>query len=281
MNAVDLIEVDVTFRTEDGFRRALNHLNLHIKAGQWCTIIGENGCGKSTLAKVIANLSPISKGNISMMGESPKHGKDSYVQMVFQNPDAQIIGETVFEDIAFGLGIRNTPTERIPDTVRATLAQFGLEDWFDKPISVLSGGQKQLLCIMSCIALEPDIIVFDECTSMLDEGARQIVRNAARYLVLSGKTVIWITHHLDELADADEVVVMESGQVVFQGTPQAFFYENRFHENSESWCRKLGFTPPYVIQIAEQLRMTHGWSWFMPLTVSELFQGERNLCPSS
>ncbi len=280
MNAVDLIHVDVAFHSERGIKKALNDITLHIPAKRWTAVIGQNGSGKSTLARVLANLIPISRGELRIMQEPVQAKIHSRVHMVFQNPDAQIIGETIFEDVAFGLSVQNIPTEKMRSKVFAILRPFGLHEWMDKPVSILSGGQKQLLCIASCLAMNPDIIVFDECTSMLDEGARQTVRAAARFLKQSGKTIIWITHHLEELTDADEVVVFESGKVRFQGEPLAFFYATDPNQPGHSWCHKLGFTPPYVIQIAEQLREAHGWSWFTPLHATELVQGGRESCQS-
>jgi energy-coupling factor transport system ATP-binding protein len=312
MNAAEVENVDVIFQTETGTVSAINNLSLEIEAGSWTTLIGRNGSGKSTFARALAQLLPISRGKIRIMGEvlTQRKAKRAPIQMVFQNPESGLVGETVFEDVAFGLSLLQVPAAQMRESVYQALLPFGMHGWLDKPVASLSGGQKQLLCIASCLALNPDIFIFDECTSMLDEGARQTVRQCVKKLQRSGKkTIIWLTQHLEELADADKVVALENGRIVYQGTPRAFFYadpgeqntnqntnQNADQENSQnksdkngrdysshdtSWCRSLGFTPPYVVRVAEHLRQMKGCSWFEPLTVTELVQGRYMKCPSN
>jgi energy-coupling factor transport system ATP-binding protein len=290
MSAIELENVDIIYQTDTGTVRALNSLSMNIKSGSWSTIIGRNGSGKSTLARVLAQLLPVSRGKVRIMGAT---------QMVFQNPEAGLIGETVFEDVAFGLSVQQVPASQIREKVEHALRPFGLHKWIDKPVAALSGGQKQLLCIASCLALNPDIFIFDECTSMLDEQSRQTVRQSVRGLLRAGsaKTVIWLTQHLEELSDADTVFVLENGNLAWQGAPRAFFYAGP----DASWCRTLGFTPPYVVQVAEHLQrikgrfdgqsggrlngqlneLLSGQNPFDPLTVAELVQGRSRAWPSN
>ncbi len=296
MIAVEARNVDVIFQAENRLVKALNNLTLQVTAGSWLSIIGKNGSGKSTLARVLAQLMPVSRGELFIMEKRVKAGggnkqegplrklhktRTPDVQMVFQNPEAGLVGETVFEDVAFGLSLLQVPVSEMREAVHQALLPFGLHRWMDKPVANLSGGQKQLLCIASCFAMNPAVFIFDECTSMLDESARQTVRHAVKKLQASGKTIIWLTQHLEELEDADTVVALEDGQIRYQGDARSFFYETPDTSQNNSWCRALNFTPPYIVQVAEHLRLRQNLSWFKPISAKELLEWRNTSCLSN
>jgi energy-coupling factor transport system ATP-binding protein len=243
-NLFELENVSVAFTTNDGVHPVVMDLNLTIAEGDFVAVIGENGSGKSTLALVLAGLSCISRGKLTMNTSAP-----TSVQMVFQNPDAQIIGETIYEDICFGLENRCVKREEMPLRVKHALAMVGLEHLAHHPVERLSGGQKQLLCIASALAMDAEVIIMDEPTAMLDPHAKGIILDTVSRIHKQGKTIVWITQLLDEVGQANRVVVMNSGRLVYEGSPVDFFYNNK----DESPCVALGFTPPYSVKVAHNL----------------------------
>lgn len=266
--AISAKDVDLTFQTPDGTKSVLKHLNLSLAKGSWTALIGKNGCGKSTLGRILAGLYHVSRGHITFPAKSSTHGL--YVQMVFQNPDAQIIGQTVYEDIAFGLENLGIPQQEMPQKAEAALHSVGLKIPLDTPVQNLSGGQKQLLCIADCLAVNAEVLIFDECSSMLDEQARQWVYQTVRALHQAGKTIIWITQHLEELKDAEQVIALTDGHISFQGTPQQFFYGETTHSlPSQTPCQKHGFTPPYMVQVALELRQKGHHIDPLPLSIKD------------
>lgn len=235
-----LENVSVAFAGEEGVRTVLRDVQLEIAAGEWVAIVGRNGSGKSTLGRVLAGLLPVSRG---MCERSPV-----VVQLVFQNPDAQIVGETVWEDVCFGLENLAVPPEEMPGRVEQALRMVGLLAKKDADVATLSGGQKQLLAVAGCLAMEAEVIVFDEATSMLDPQSRARLVQVAEELHRAGRTVLWITQWMEEVARAGRVVALEEGRVAFDGTPEAFFYDGVVTP-----CEGLGFAAPYVVQVARAL----------------------------
>jgi energy-coupling factor transport system ATP-binding protein len=244
--------VTVAFRTADGVRRVLEEIDLALYAGEFVALVGANGSGKSTLARVIAGLSAVSRGQTEGEGRGA---------IVFQHPEAQIVGETVYEDVCFGLENLAVPTAEMPHRARAALDRVGLRRPPDQPVASLSGGQKQLLAAAGNLVLEPRLLVFDESTSMLDPAGRQRLLLAARALADGGTCVVWVTQWMDEAAQADRVVALAQGRVVFDGSPAAFFYGGE--------CMRLGFEPPYVVRAAQALRQ-RGIEVGQPLTAEAL-----------
>lgn len=254
--------VSVAFDTPDGVHTVLDGIDLTIAAGEWVVLIGQNGSGKSTLAKVLCGLSPISKGVAEQ--------NDLQVQMVFQNPEAQIVGETVYEDVCFGMENRAVDPDEMPERARAALEKVGLAELIGQSVTTLSGGQKQLLGIAGCLAVEADVIVFDECTAMLDPASREMVLGVAQELQRQGKTLIWITQWMEELAYADRVVALAAGRVAYDGTAREFFYDGV--------CAELGFVPPYAVQVAESLRTKGVVLQGQPVTPKELSEAVGDVC---
>ncbi|PWK13073.1 ATP-binding cassette domain-containing protein [Tumebacillus permanentifrigoris] len=255
-----LAEVSVAFTGAEGIHPVLQELDLEIARGEWVSLVGRNGSGKSTLGRVLAGLLPVSRGTVERA--------DGRVQLVFQNPDAQIVGETVWEDVCFGLENLAVPPEEMPKRVESALGLVGLLPKKDAEVTTLSGGQKQLLAVAGCLAMEAETLVFDEATSMLDPESRARLLQVAEALHRAGRTVLWITQWMDEVAHAERVVALEAGRVVFDGTPEAFFYDGGVEGASDSVgasraedsvlekrtpCEVLGFAPPYVVQVARAL----------------------------
>jgi energy-coupling factor transport system ATP-binding protein len=243
-NQFELENVSVAYTTNEGVHPVIMDLNLTISAGDFVAVIGENGSGKSTLALVLAGLCSISRGKLIVNTIAP-----TSVQMVFQNPDAQIIGETLYEDICFGLENRCVNREEMPSRVEQALTMVGLEHLIHHPVEHLSGGQKQLLCIASALAMDAEVIIMDEATAMLDPYTKGILLVAVERIHKQGKTIVWITQLMDEVGHANRVVVMNSGRIIYEGSPADFFYNSK----DESPCLSLGFTPPYFVKVAYSL----------------------------
>ena len=211
--------------------QALDHVDMEVKAGQFIAIIGHNGSGKSPLAKHLNALLLPSEGTVWIddmatnvtenVGEIRKR-----VCMVFQNPDNQIIGATVEEDIAFGLENMKIPTEKMQEKIDASLEAIHMTEKRSANPGNLSGGQKQKTAIAGAIAVEPKCLVLDEATAMLDPQARKEVIEIAEELNRTkGITIILITHHMDEVIHADKIFVMNQGKVAASGTPQEIFLQ--------------------------------------------------------
>ena len=209
-------------------RTILNNLNLEIEEGEYVVLLGHNGSGKSTLAKLIIGLLEANKGTISVNGiildEKSVYKIRENVGIVFQNPDNQFVGVTVKDDIAFGLENRKVESEDIKKRVLEVSTIVGMESELERNPEELSGGQKQRVAIASVLAFRPNIIIFDEATSMLDPSGVKEVLETIRSLV--GKiTILSITHNLIEAKDADRVIVLDKGKIVLDGKPEEVFKE--------------------------------------------------------
>lgn len=206
----------------------LNDLNLAINDGEYVTLLGHNGSGKSTLAKLIIGLYEAKGGEIKVNGlilneENVTKIREN-VGIVFQNPDNQFVGVTVKDDIAFGLENRQVPSNEIKETVLEYAKLVGMENELERNPEELSGGQKQRVAIASVLAFKPNIIIFDEATSMLDPAGVKEVMNTIKSLV--GKiTILSITHNLNEAIESDRVLVLNDGKIVLDGKPEEVFKE--------------------------------------------------------
>lgn len=264
-----LTDVWVAFTTAEAPHTALRNVTLAVNYGEWLAIVGPNGGGKSTLARVMAGLCPVSRGNIA---------SDVPVAFVWQNPDAQIVGDTVREDIQFGLEATGEADSDMDSIVRDVLAQVGLNVAPDTPTDALSGGQQQLLATASSLALQPALIVFDEATSMLDPAARARVLETARRLHTGGTTIVWVTQWLEELAYADRVIALADGAIAYAGDPSAFLYgddppatnatdvTNASVTDCMSPCERLGFEAPFTVRLTRELLRLG--SSFSPLPIN-------------
>ena len=232
IKAVNLV-FDYIRRDEEGqveeVKRALDHVNLEIEKGSFVAILGHNGSGKSTFAKQINGILSPTDGTLfvsEMDTRDEAHLWDirKNAGMVFQNPDNQIIGNIVEEDVGFGPENIGVPTEEIWKRVDESLKAVGMTMYRKQSPNHLSGGQKQRVAIAGVMAMKPECIVLDEPTAMLDPNGRKEVLEAVSDLnKQEGVTVILITHYMEEVVRADKVYVMDSGEVVMQGTPKEIF----------------------------------------------------------
>ena len=237
---------------EDDTREALAGVSLEIRRGEWLAIIGHNGSGKSTLAKVMNGLIEANTGSVVVNGkvltEETVFEARRTVGMVFQNPDNQFVGTTVEDDIAFGLENIGLPREEMLERVTKVLEMVKMSEFRTKEPARLSGGQKQRVAIAGVTALEPEVIILDEATSMLDPKGRLEVISTIQKLHKEKKiTVISITHDLDEAAQADRVVLMEQGQIQQIGTPKEIF-------KLGSKLVEKGLDVPFAEKLIEALR---------------------------
>jgi len=208
---------------------AVDNVDLDVEPGQFIAILGHNGSGKSTLAKHINALLLPTAGRMIIDGHDTSRS-DALWQirqtagMVFQNPDNQIIGTVVDEDVAFGPENMGIEREGILARVRKSLTDVGMWEMRSQSPNRLSGGQKQRVAIAGVVAMQPKCIVMDEPTAMLDpSGRREVLRTARQLNREANVTVIWITHYMEEVVEADRLIVMDQGHIVMQGTPGEIF----------------------------------------------------------
>ena len=234
-------------------KRAVDGVELDVKKGDFVAILGHNGSGKSTLAKHINALLLPSEGEIWVAGMSTKEEDLVWdirqsAGMVFQNPDNQIIGTVVEEDVGFGPENMGIPTEEIWTRVEEALKAVGMYKYRKHSPNRLSGGQKQRVAIAGIVAMHPQCIVLDEPTAMLDPNGRKEVIRAVRALnMVEDITVLLITHYMEEVVHADKVIVMDEGKVVMQGTPKEIF--SRVEE-----LKALRLDVPQVTLLAHELK---------------------------
>lgn len=237
----------------EGIIRAVDGVNLDIQAGDFVAILGHNGSGKSTLAKHLNALLYPTEGTVFVDGKDVKEPENIWdvrqtAGMVFQNPDNQIIGQVVEEDVGFGPENLGVPTEEIWERVEESLKAVGMYQYRKHSPNKLSGGQKQRVSIAGVIAMHPKCIILDEPTAMLDPNGRKDVIRAARALnQVEGITIILITHYMEEVIHADKVYVMDGGKVVMQGNPKAVF-------SQVEQLRELRLDVPQVTELAYELK---------------------------
>src|SRR5699024_11036056 len=225
---IKIENVSFTYIGSEDQREALSDVNLSINQGEWVSIIGPNGSGKSTLAKTINGLIAPKAGKITAGGHELNDDNvwniRQMVGMVFQNPDNQFVGSSVQDDVAFGLENLGIPRETMVERIRYALERVGMLEFADKEPARLSGGQKQRVAIAGIVSLQPNIIILDEATSMLDPSGRQDVLQTVKDVKnQENLTVISITHDIDEAVESDRIVVMKDGHIKQQGTPSEIF----------------------------------------------------------
>ncbi len=233
--------------------QALRGVDLNIEKGSFVVILGHNGSGKSTLAKTFNAILLPSAGRVLVEGmdTADEHRLLDIrrrVGMVFQNPDNQIVSNVVEEDVAFAPENLGVPTAEIRCRVDEALGAVGMADFAQHAPHLLSGGQKQRIAIAGVIAMEPDCIILDEATAMLDPtGRREVIATAHRLNREKGITVVLITHHMNEAENADRVLVMNEGELVMDGSPREIFAQ-------VAELRNLGLTAPDTVDLLDRLR---------------------------
>lgn len=252
-----------------GTHRAVDEVDLDVKEGQFIAILGHNGSGKSTLAKHINAILVPTGGIMWVDGKDTKKPEELWnvrqsAGMVFQNPDNQIIGTVVEEDVGFGPENLGVPTDEIWERVEDSLKSVDMIEYRHHSPNKLSGGQKQRVAIAGVVAMEPKCIVLDEPTAMLDPvGRKEVLKTVKKLRKKKNVTVILITHYMEEVIDADKIYVMDHGHVVMEGTPREIFAQvDRLKEYRldvpqvtilADTLRKMGLDIPEVILRKEEL----------------------------
>ena len=245
----------------------LKDVSFHVKQGEWLSIVGHNGSGKSTTVRLIDGLLEAESGDILISGDKLTVDnvweKRRQIGMVFQNPDNQFVGATVEDDVAFGLENQGMDYPMMVKRVHEALELVGMQDFKEREPARLSGGQKQRVAIAGVVALQPDIIILDEATSMLDpEGRLELIRTVKEIKDKNHLTVISITHDLDEISLSDRVLVMKNGRVESTATPRELF--------SRPDLEDLGLDQPFVNQVKAAMIQTG-------LTLPETYLTEKEL----
>lgn len=249
---MEAIEVSHLTFSYDGKNDILKDVSFSIPKGSYTTIIGHNGSGKSTMAKLIIGLLEAKKGKIQILGkeltEESVYELRSHVGIVFQNPDNQFIGSTVADDIAFGLENHCVEQEKMQGIIEDVASRVGMTDFLSAEPTKLSGGQKQRVAIAGILAIEPDIIIFDESTSMLDPQGKASINAQIRKLHEEKNiTILSITHDMEEVAQSENVIVLENGEIAMQGTPMEVFKQ-------EDKLAKMQLDIPFALKISKELK---------------------------
>lgn len=247
-----IIEIkNLTYYYEQEENPTLKDISLTIEAGEWVAVVGTNGSGKSTLIRLIDGLLEANEGEIWIKGtrltEETLYTLRRSIGMVFQNPDNQFVGATVENDIAFGMENQAINRQEMQRRVTEVLDYFEMSAFRKKEPAQLSGGQKQRVALAGIMAMAPEIVLLDEATSMLDPKGRSDVLTSLRNMHEKEQmTVLSITHDVDEIMQADRVIVLHDGEKVFTGTPQALFAD-------EEQVYTFGLRYPFSMQLKERL----------------------------
>lgn len=251
---MDIIEIkNVSYRYDEESPEVLKQINLTIKKGEFLCVLGHNGSGKSTLAKLINGLFIPTGGSVTVNGMDTQQEKKlldirKCAGMVFQNPDNQMVATIVEEDVAFGPENLGVPHEQLRGRVDDALRAVNMLEFAKSAPHHLSGGQKQRIAIAGILAMEPEILIMDEATAMLDpKGRAEVLDTVKRLNREKGITVVYITHFMEETVEADRIVVMGDGTIQMTGTPQEVFAR-------EEELDSLTLEVPEVTKIARELQ---------------------------
>lgn len=247
-----ILEVkDLNFSYEEE-GKTIDNVSFSVEEGSYTTIVGHNGSGKSTIAKLIMGLLESASGTITIDGIALNNENlakiRSRIGIVFQNPDNQFIGATVRDDIAFGLENHCVEPSMMDEIIDTNAALVKMSDFMDQEPTHLSGGQKQRVAIAGVLAMKPKLLIFDEATSMLDpDGKDEIKKVIMKLHKESSLTILSITHDIDEVASSDYVVALDQGKVVLMGTPQEVFQQ-------EKKLKEMKLDIPFSLKLADELK---------------------------
>ncbi len=248
---MSLIEVqNVSFAYNENARKAIDDVSFSVEQGSYVTVIGHNGSGKSTLAKLIAGLLPVKEGKILVAEKEVNEENIAEIRtrlgIVFQNPDNQFIGSTVKDDIAFGLENKLVPSEDMEAIIREYAEKVGLTSFLDYEPQNLSGGQKQRVAIAGILAMKPEILIFDEATSMLDPKGKKEIKKLM-YELAEGDdiTIISITHDIEEVLQSDDCIVLNKGKLFMHDVPKNIF------ANADK-LRQIELDVPFIEKVREE-----------------------------
>lgn len=249
MSAVKVSHLSFSY---DGQNDVIKDVSFEIPKGSYTTIVGHNGSGKSTIAKLLIGLLKAKSGEIRILGntlnEENVYSLRNHVGIVFQNPDNQFIGSTVADDIAFGLENHCVPQEQMQAIIEDVAARVNMSDFLDSEPTKLSGGQKQRVAIAGILAIAPDIIIFDESTSMLDpQGKASINEQIQKLHDERNITILSITHDMEEVAQSEYVIVLKDGKVEMQGTPKQIF-------EHKGKLKEMKLELPFALSFSEKLK---------------------------
>ena len=239
--------ISFSYEFDESLLLALDGVDITVRKGEFVAVIGHNGCGKSTLVRHFNALLPLQNGSLTVADidvavESEIWRLRRLCGMVFQNPDNQFVSSVVEEDIAFGLENYEVPRSEIEERVSAAMELVGMSGFGKRAPHTLSGGQKQRIALAGVLALLPDIIIFDEATAMLDPGGRRDVGEVMRRLHNYGKTIVMITHYVEEAINADRIYLMCNGKVLDSGTPREML-------TNIELMRKSRLIPPIPVRL--------------------------------
>lgn len=249
MSSVEVSHLSFSY---DGQNDVIKDVSFEIPKGSYTTIVGHNGSGKSTIAKLLIGLLKAKSGEIKILGntlnEENVYSLRNHVGIVFQNPDNQFIGSTVADDIAFGLENHCVPQEQMQAIIEDVAARVNMSDFLDSEPTKLSGGQKQRVAIAGILAIAPDIIIFDESTSMLDpQGKASINEQIQKLHDERNITILSITHDMEEVAQSEYVIVLKDGKVEMQGTPKQIF-------EHKGKLKEMKLELPFALSFSEKLK---------------------------
>lgn len=274
----NVLEVkNLSYKYQGETKEALHDLSFSIPSGSYVAIVGHNGSGKSTLAKIIAGLCSYKKGSVKLFDEELKKANITAIRqrmgLVFQNPDNQFVGASVRDDLAFGLENRQVPTEKMDEIIYEYAKKVSMEKYLDSAPENLSGGQKQRVAIAGVLAMKPELIIYDEATSMLDPVGKKDILDITFGLRNENPdlSVISITHDIEEASRADYVLVLNGGKLILEGKPSEVF-------SSEESLREIRLDAPFALSLIGKLRK-EGVN--VPKEVSTLKELENFLCQSS
>jgi len=247
-----IIDVKGLSFSYDNETKAVDDVSFSIEKGTYTTLVGHNGSGKSTIDKLIAGLLEKESGSIVIDGlelnEENLHAIRGKIGIVFQNPDNQFIGSTVQDDIAFGLENHCVPQQNMDAIIHEYAERVGMTEYLNTEPTHLSGGQKQRVAIAGVLAMKPEILIFDEATSMLDpqgkDGIKKMINELHRE---SGLTIVSITHDIEEVTNSDYVIALSKGHVAMTGTPQEVFAD-------EKQLKQIQLELPFAMELSKELR---------------------------
>lgn len=253
MNIIQVQNLIFSYEKDEQIKPTINGLSFDVKRGEYLAIVGHNGSGKSTLAKLLNGLLTPDGGSVMVEGFSTLDKKSLFevrkrVGVVFQNPDNQIVASIVEDDVAFGPENLGVSRKEIGERIDYALKAVDMQAFRHKSPMHLSGGQKQRIAIAGVLALKPQVLILDESTAMLDPvGRREVLQAVKKLNKETGVTVIAITHYMEEVVDADRVIVLSDGEIVKTGTPSEIF-------SARAELKALGLEIPMPAYLAEKLR---------------------------